>query len=408
VTTPPARRRTLLTNATKLDAEGEVAGSWILLAGDRIEAVGTGTGTATGTPTGAGTTASLPEADETVDLGGAVVTPGLIDLHAHGGAGAAFDDGADAIRRALVPHRAHGTTRSVISLVANPLSALETSLAAIADLAAVDPLVLGAHLEGPFLSPDNRGAHHPRFLATPDPALVTALVDASRGTLRQVTVAPELPGALAAVDALVAAGVRVAVGHTTATYEQARAAFDRGATLLTHAFNAMPGIHHRAPGPVVAAIDDERVTLELILDGVHVHPRVARLLFDAAPDRVALITDAMAAAGADDGAFRLGSLDVTVERGIALLTGTDTIAGSTLLQDAALRLAITTAGLTPRDAVTALTRTPARALGLDSWLGLVSPGHAADLVVWDADWTLRRAWAAGERVEVDHDRVASM
>lgn len=385
---------TLLTNLTRLDAEGETPESWILLVGDRIEAVGT---VAEGLPSvaGAGGDARCDGRVDTIDLGGAVVTPGLIDLHGHGGGGSAFDDGTDAIRRALAPHRAHGTTRSVISLVANPLATLEASLSAIADLAAVDPTVLGAHLEGPFLSPGNRGAHHPDFLATPDPAMVDALLAASRGALRQVTIAPELPSALEAIDALAAAGVRVALGHTTATYDEARAGFDRGATLLTHAFNAMPGIHHRAPGPIVAAVDDDRVTLELILDGVHVHPSVARLLFEAAPDRVALVTDAMAAAGAPDGDYRLGSLEVTVEGGTALLRGTSTIAGSTLTADRALRLAITAAGQTPRQAVAALTRTPARALGLDDRLGLLSPGFAADLVVWTDDWSVDRVWAAG-------------
>ncbi|BDZ49199.1 N-acetylglucosamine-6-phosphate deacetylase [Frondihabitans sucicola] len=385
---PESRRTTLLTNLTRLDADGEAAESWILLDGDRIRAVDRHAA------------GPLPVADETVDLGGATITPGFVDLHAHGGGGFAFDDGVDAIRRGLAPHRERGTTRSVISLVANPPAALHASLAAIADLAATDPLVLGAHLEGPFLSPDNRGAHHPHFLAAPDPALVDDLLEASRGALRQITIAPELRGALDAIERLAAAGVRVALGHTTADYEQTRAGFDRGATLLTHAFNAMPGIHHRAPGPIVAAIDDARVTLEVILDGVHVHPSVARLLFDAAPGRVALVTDAMAAAGAADGPYRLGSLDVTVSHGTALLAGTTTIAGSTLTQDAALRLAITAAGLSARDAVAALTRTPARALGLDSWLGLIAPGYAADVVVWNDDWTVRRVWAAGRPVAV--------
>lgn len=377
---------TLLKDATALDARGETAGAWILLDGDSIAAVG---------PAGG---ARHPRADEIVDLGGAVVTPGLIDLHGHGGAGCSYEDGVDAIREATAFHRSRGTTRSVISLVSNPLAALDRSLEAVAEVARSDETVLGAHLEGPFLSPGNAGAHHPGFLTSPDPALVDALLEASRGVLRQVTVAPELPGALDAVSRFVGAGVRVALGHTTADIDQARAGFERGATLLTHAFNAVPGIHHRAPGPIVAALDDERVTLELILDGVHVDPRVARLLFEAAPSRVALITDAMAAAGADDGHYRLGALDVTVEAGAALLAGTTTIAGSTLTQDAALRLALSGVGLSPRKAVGALTITPARALGLETRLGLLAPGFAADLVVWSPDWQPVRVWASGAPV----------
>jgi len=340
-----------------------------------------------------------------VDAAGAVLTPGFIDLHGHGGGGFSFDDaaavpgGAAAVDGALAVHRAHGTTRSLLSLVANPVPALERSLAAIADMAERDPLVLGSHLEGPFLAPSRKGAHNPDFLISPSPAVVEPLLAAARGTLRQVTIAPELPGALDAVGALAEAGVVVAVGHTEADEEQAQAAFERGARLLTHAFNAMPGIGHRAPGPVVAAIRDERVTSELVLDGVHVHPDVARLLLDAADGRVALITDAMAAAGAADGSYRLGSLRVTVVDGVARLAGTDgAIAGSTLTQDRALRLATGRCGMSLRAAVTALTWVPARVLGTDHWLGRLAPGYAADAVLLDDAYEVRAAWGAGKRL----------
>jgi N-acetylglucosamine-6-phosphate deacetylase len=379
---------TLVTHAIALDATGDSLGTWFLVDDDTIVATGTGRAPAD----------EVETADEIVDVGGAVVTPGLIDLHAHGGGGHSFDDSADEIREALAFHRAHGTTRSVVSLVAGPLERLGASLERIRRVADRDPLVLGAHLEGPFLSTDNRGAHDPHSLAAPTPESVAALLEAGTGILRVVTVAPELPGALEAVERFGAAGVTVAVGHTLATAEETALAFDRGATLLTHAFNAMPGIHHRAPGPVVAAVEDRRVTLELILDGVHVHPSVAALLMRQAPDRVALITDAMAAAGSPDGDYLLGSLDVRVDAGVARLRGSDTLAGSTLTQDAALRLAIGRTGISPRDAVTALTLTPARALGLDERLGLLAPGYAADLVVWNDDWTVRSVWGAGRRI----------
>ncbi|HPG75026.1 MAG TPA: amidohydrolase family protein, partial [Rhodoglobus sp.] len=270
------------------------------------------------------------------------------------------------------------------------------SLAGIADLAEVDPLVLGSHLEGPFLAPARRGAHNLDHLLEPAPYEVERLIGAARGTLRQITLAPELPGAFEAIDVLVEAGVLVAVGHTEADFEMTRAAFDRGARLVTHAFNAMPGIHHRQPGPVVAAFDDERVTIELILDGEHVHPDVAALAFTSAPGRVALVTDAMAAAGSGDGDYALGSLTVTVRDGLAVLRGTHTLAGSTLTQDRALRLAITRAGLSPRDAVTALTLTPAHALGLDHRHGLLAPGFAADAVLLDHEWRVQHVWADGK------------
>ncbi|HUN32754.1 MAG TPA: amidohydrolase family protein, partial [Trebonia sp.] len=254
--------RVVVHGARKCDVDGEADGFWVVFDGDRITATGTGTGW----------TAHAGAGADVVDGAGAVLTPGFIDLHGHGGGGFSFDDGADATMRALAVHRAHGTTRSVLSLVANPVAALERSLATFADMAGRDPLVLGSHLEGPFLAPGRRGAHNPQFLISPSPAVIERLVAAARGTLRQVTIAPELPGALDAIPELAQAGVVVAVGHTEADEGQAQAAFDRGARLLTHAFNAMPGIGHRQPGPVVAAIRDERVTAELILDGVHVHP----------------------------------------------------------------------------------------------------------------------------------------
>ncbi|OII12724.1 N-acetylglucosamine-6-phosphate deacetylase [Curtobacterium sp. MCBA15_008] len=372
-------RSTLVRSAHLVDGAGSTADGWVLVAGDTIRAVGSG--------------ADAPAADQVVDLGDAVLTPGFTDLHGHGGATEAYED--ESFADSLAMHRSHGTTRSVLSLVANPITALAASLRRVRAVMATDPLVLGVHLEGPFLSPHNKGAHNESFLVSPTPAAVDALLEAGEGVIRQVTIAPELPGALDAVRRFVSAGVVVAVGHTVGTYDQARAAFDAGATVLTHAFNAMPGLHHRAPGPIGAAVADDRVTLELILDGVHVHPVVASMLMRAAPDRVALITDAMGAAGAADGSYRLGSLDVTVTDGVAHVAGTDTIAGSTLTQDVALRNAVTRAGRTLPEAVAALTSVPAAALGLGDRLGRLAPGFAADLVALSPSLEVQRVWGAG-------------
>lgn len=374
---------TLLRGARSIDERGETADAWVLIAGDRIEATGSGT---------------APDADAVVDLGAATLVPGFVDLHGHGAGGHAYDDGGDELVAALAVHRRHGTTRSVVSMVTNPLAELRERVAEVAALVATDPLVLGSHLEGPFLSNERRGAHNPDFLRDPDPAAIDDLLAAAAGTLRQVTLAPELPGGLDAVERFAQAGVVVAVGHTGANLETSRAAFDRGARILTHVFNAMPGIHHRDPGPVVAGIDDPRVTLELVLDGHHVHPDVAEMLFRAAPGRVALITDSMAAAASADGDYRIGSLNVSVREGLAVLSGTSTIAGSTLTQDAALRNAVELSNVPLPEAIAALTAVPARALGLGDAHGLLEAGHAADVVALDDALEVTAVWAAGARL----------
>lgn len=378
--------RLVVHGARKLDADGEVDDFWLLADGAHIAATGTGSGWRSH---------AAEDGVTVVDGQGRWLTPGFIDLHCHGGGGHPYDDGVEEMRAALATHRAHGTTRSLISHVANPLASLRESLGIVAELTTSDPLVLGSHLEGPFLAPERRGAHDADFLRDPEPEAVEELLGAARGTLRTATIAPELPNALETIGVLIEAGVVVGVGHTTADYAQAARAFEVGARLLTHAFNAMPGIHHRAPGPVMAAIENPEVTLELILDGLHVHPSVAALLFREAPERVALVTDAMAAAGASDGDYHLGGLNVTVHDGLAVLSGTETIAGSTLTQDAALRNAVTLAGVDPVAAVTALSRTPARVLGEEHRLGRLHTGYVADAVLLDHDWRVRTVVADG-------------
>ena len=189
-----------------------------------------------------------------------------------------------------------------------------------------------------------------------------------------------------------AAGSAAAVGHTDADATMAVAAFEAGASILTHAFNAMPGIHHRAPGPVLAAAADHRVVLEAIADNVHLDPHVVKLVFDSAPARVALITDAMAAAGSADGHYDLGAVSVTVENGVARADDTGSIAGSTLTQDVALQRAVQ-AGVALPEAVRALTQTPARAIGRDASLGSLTTGMLGDAVLLDADLRVARVWS---------------
>ncbi|QAY58933.1 N-acetylglucosamine-6-phosphate deacetylase [Microbacterium protaetiae] len=332
---------------------------------------------------------------EADDAGEAWLTPGFIDIHGHGGGGAAYDDGPDAIAEARALHRTHGTTRAVLSLVTASIDDLAARAAMVGELSAADATILGSHLEGPFLDVGHKGAHTPALLRAPDAASIDHLLEAGAGSIRQITLAPELPGGLDAVRRFATAGVAVAVGHTDADQAMTHAAFDAGATILTHAFNAMRGIHHRAPGPVVAALSDDRVTLEVVADGTHVHPDVIRLLAGGAPGRVALITDAMAAAGAPDGAYTLGGLEVSVVDGVARLVSDGTIAGSTLTQDAAVRLMVHEVGMPLPDAVAAATAVPAAAIGVADRFGSLTPGHAADAVLLDERLTVQRVWVDG-------------
>ncbi|WP_431073988.1 N-acetylglucosamine-6-phosphate deacetylase [Microbacterium phyllosphaerae] len=377
----------LVVHSARLVDDGAIVDdAWVRVEHGRVVALGVGD---TWTP-----------ADQVIDASavagpGAVLTAGFVDIHGHGGAGASFDDGVEAIRTARALHRRHGTTRAVVSLVTAPLDDLALRIGEIADLMETDADILGSHLEGPFLDPAHHGAHEPTLLRDPLAADVSRLLAAGRGTIRQVTIAPELDGGLDAIRQIVDAGAAAAVGHTSADAAMAVAAFEAGASVLTHAFNAMPGIHHRAPGPVLAAAADHRVVLEAIADDVHLDPHVIKLVFDSAPGRVALITDAMAAAGSADGHYDLGAVGVTVKDGVARADDTGSIAGSTLTQDVALRRAIA-AGVALPEAVRALTATPARAIGYGDRLGRLVDGFVGDAVLLDAQLRVVRVWV-GDR-----------
>jgi len=362
---------------------GSCRPGWVETSGGRI--VGCGSGP--------------PSRPADIDMPEMLVAPGFVDIHVHGGGGASYTDGNDGdILCAAMFHRGHGTTTTLASLVTASPGDLLTAVRALA-AATRAGTVAGVHLEGPWLSAARCGAHDPAQLRDPAPAEIDALLTAGDGTIRMVTLAPERTGSDDAITRFVNAGVVVAVGHTDATYEQTRHAVELGATVGTHLFNAMRPVHHREPGPAIALLQDARVTVELIADGVHVHPAIQQTVIDTAgADRVALVTDATAAAGLGDGEFRLGAMQIDVVEQVARVRGTSTIAGSTATMDQLFRAAV---GLgSDRDAALAAAvqmtaTTPARALGLDR-VGSLRAGADANLVVLDRDLQVARVMADGE------------
>lgn len=358
-----------------LSPEGALAPGWLRVVGCTIAVVGHG---------------EPPEPpDHQVDL----LVPGFVDMHCHGGGGTSFTGGSDEASHAAQTHLRHGTTTVMASLVSASVESLEHQLRGLGDLVA-NGIVGGVHLEGPWLSPLHAGAHDRGVLRVPIPADVDRLLAAGVGSLRMVTIAPELPGAIAAIRTLTAAGVTAAVGHTDADAETARSAFDAGARVVTHLFNAMRPLHHRSPGPVGVALADPRVAVELIIDGAHLAPEVALLAARSAAGGFLIVTDAMAAADASDGDYRLGNLDVTVRDSIARLTSSGAIAGSTLTMDTAVRGAVA-AGVALSDAFLAATRTPADRLGLHD-RGILAAGKRADLVCLDEALAVTGVMRAGD------------
>ncbi|MET7476308.1 N-acetylglucosamine-6-phosphate deacetylase [Streptomyces sp. NPDC005648] len=342
---------------------------------------------------------SAPANAQVIDASGLTLVPGFVDLHNHGGGGASFTSGTvEDVLHGIHTHRLHGTTTLVASTVTGDMDFLVQRAGLLSELAEQGDLA-GIHFEGPFISPCRKGAHSEELLRDPDPAEVRKLVDAARGRARMVTLATELPGGIDSVRLLVEHGVIAAIGHTDATYEQTVEAIDAGATVATHLFNAMPQIGHRAPGPITALLEDERVTVELIDDGTHLHPASLQLAFHhAGAGRVAFITDAMDAAGFGDGRYMLGPLEVEVSEGVARLVEGGSIAGSTLTLDRAFKRAVTVDGLSVEDVVAAISANPARLLGMDDRIGSLEPGKDADLVLLDHQFDLKGVMRRGEWV----------
>jgi N-acetylglucosamine-6-phosphate deacetylase len=364
-----------------------VRDGWVAIRGDRIEAVGTG----------------IPPYPPTWPLPDGVLAPGLIDAQCNGAFGvdfaAADDESWDLVLRSLP---VTGVTAVVPTLISAPLPQLRDALRAAAPRIrearrAPGPgraRPLGIHVEGPFLSERRRGAHDARLLCDPDPDRLQILLDAGGDALLYLTLAPERHGAFAAIEHLVVAGVRVAVGHSDASDEQVRTAADAGASLVTHLYNAQRPFSHRDPGVVGAALTDDRLTSGLIADLHHVAPTAIVLAFRTAWRRIMLVTDAIAALGMPPGTYDLGGQPTTVRDGEPPLRADGTIAGSALRLDTAIGNVVR-CGIDPADALLAATRIPADALGRTD-LGRLEPGSSADLVWLGADWQTRWTWIGGQ------------
>jgi N-acetylglucosamine-6-phosphate deacetylase len=350
----------------------------------------------------AGAGAGPPPRAPDLALGSGYLVPGLIDLQVNGffGVNLAQPDPAGwarVVRR--LPET--GTTAFLPTFVTAPVHELGRALRFASVLVADPPAgarLLGVHQEGPFLSPNRAGAHRRELMVPPSPAAVAGLLAAGAGVLRVMTLAPELAGGLAAVEALVSAGVVVSIGHSDATAGQVAAAVDAGARMVTHLFNAQRPFHHREPGVVGQALADPRLTCGLIADPSHVSPIACAIAFAAAPGRICLVTDAAAPAGMPPGRYRLGGEPVEVRpgEGQAPRLADGTLAGSVLRMDQAVANTVA-AGVGLAEAVAAATRVPADLIGRPG-LGRLTPGAAADLAWLGDDLRARAAWVAGEQV----------
>ncbi|QUJ69502.1 N-acetylglucosamine-6-phosphate deacetylase (plasmid) [Photobacterium sp. GJ3] len=330
-----------------------------------------------------------------------MLIPALIDTHVHGGAGADVMDATHEALETMSQYLARqGVGAFLATTVTAPLADIQNALKQVArsqKQGLSGAQLLGSYLEGPYFTPENKGAHPESLFRDPTPVELDQLIAASEGSLKVVALAPEHPDALTAIRHLKTRGLNVMLGHTAADYETTRAALDAGADGLVHCFNGMKGVHHREPGTVGAGLSHDTAAIELIADGHHVHPAVMKICCRCAPDRLVLVSDAMRAAGMPDGEYQLGEMTVTMKNGV-VKTASGGLAGSTLSLSTALQNMVTTADQPLEKAIEMASLIPARLLGIDDRLGSIAIGKTANLVALNTDLGVTSTWVQGQQV----------
>lgn len=385
----------LITHATLYTPDQVIADGALLVADGRIAALGPAA------------TLTAPPGATVLDASGLHLTPGFIDLQFNGGFGHDFTADPTAIWQVAAQLPRYGVTAFLPTVITSPLATVAAAQSVVMQPPAGAPhgaVPLGLHVEGPFLNPQKKGAHNPAYLRTPDPAAVADWSPAQG--IRLVTLAPELPGALALAELLHGRGILVSAGHSTASYAEAMAGFAAGIGYGTHLFNAMPTLGHREPGLPGALLSDDRPVVGIIADGVHSHPAMVDLAWRALGSRrLNLVTDAMAALGMPPGKQLLGDFEVLVDDVSARLPD-GTLAGSILSLDQALRNLMAFSGCSLAEALPTITRTPATALGMAAERGSLAEGYRADLALLDQDLQVAATLIAG-RVVYSHESEVS-
>jgi len=342
-------------------------------------------------------------AEEVIDAEGMLIVPGFIDTHTHGIGGLDFtaDRDPESVLKMAKSYARHGITAFLASTVAAPLEVLEEACRAVRE--AIDmwrgegAKILGVHLEGPYINPEMAGAQNKAWIRKPDLEEFKRLVESCRGVVKQVTIAPELPGADKLIAYAGSRGIIVSAGHTNASYEEGLKAVKLGVTKANHLFNGMTRFHHREPGIALALLQSPNVYLEIIADFIHLHPAVVKMVIDyATPKRVVLVTDSIAATDMSDGIYELGGLKVIVEKGVCRLADTGVLAGSTLTMDEAFKN-IASLGYSLQEAAIMTSLAPAKSLGIER-LGDIEVGYSADIAILDKDFRVVKTIVSGEIV----------